>query len=207
MSRKVRLALVAIVIVAIIAFSWFVLLDPLRSDIAVTDTEIEKAQEELAVAQAKLAQAEVTKAEGKKNQVRLIELAKMVPQSEEVASLLIQIQDLASQAGVEFMSITPGAPTDSLGYRVIPLGLTFSGTFFNLNDFIYRAEQMVAGPGRLLALKQIALQPEQDSADEATGSPRLDVSMTLYAFDLALEAPLPTPANPSSDSSTSESTT
>jgi Tfp pilus assembly protein PilO len=210
-SRNVRLILIGVALIAIIALAWFFLLSPIRADIASTSLQIEDAQSTLASAQAKLAQAEVTRAEGKKNQARLIELSKMVPPDSEIGSLLVQIQDLASQSGIAFMSITPGAALDSTGFRMIPLAVQFAGTFFDLSDFIYRAEQMVAGPGRLLAIKQLNLQLAEaggGAASEGTSvSPILTVTMTIYAFDTApsakASAATVTPATTPTDSSTS----
>jgi Tfp pilus assembly protein PilO len=209
-SRNIRLILIGVVLIAIIVLAWFFLLSPIRADIASTSLQIEDAQSALASAQAKLAQAEVTRAEGKKNQARLIELSKMVPPDSEIGSLLVQIQDLASQSGIAFMSITPGSEVDSTGFRIIPLAVEFSGTFFDLSDFIYRAEQMVAGPGRLLAVKQLGLQLGNTAtpASAATSvSPVLAVTMTIYAFDTApsakASAATVTPATTPTDSSTS----
>ncbi len=82
MSRKIRMILAGVALVAIVAMAWFFLISPLRSDIAETDKAIEEQQVRLAVAQAQLAQAEATQAEGQKNQARLLELAKMMPEVE-----------------------------------------------------------------------------------------------------------------------------
>jgi Tfp pilus assembly protein PilO len=203
-SRSVRLILIAVALVVIIALAWFFLLSPIRADMAATSLQIDDARATLSAAQAKLAQAEVTRTEGQRNQARLIELSKMVPPASEIGSLLVQIQDLASQSGVEFMSITPGAALDAAGFRMVPLAVQFTGTFFDLSDFIYRTEQMVAGPGRLLAVKQIGLQLASTAGSAtSTGvsaSPVLTVNMTIYAFDTAPSAnaaaapPVATPA-------------
>lgn len=193
MTRRIRLLILGLVIVVVLAAGWFLILSPKRADMAATDTQIEDARAQLSAAQAKLAQAETTRAEGKANQVRLIELAKMVPASDEMASLLIQIQDLASQAGITFMSITPMEPVEGDGYSIIPLEVKFSGTYFDLSDFVYRAEQLVAAPGRLLAVKGLRLELLQQGAgttgaSSASASPMLNVSMTIYAFDTASAA-------------------
>lgn len=208
MTRNIRLILIGLALIVIIALAWFFLLSPIRADIATTSAQIEDAQSTLAAAQAKLAQAEVTRAEGKKNQARLIELAKMVPPTPETGSLLIQIQDLASQSGIDFMSITPGEPVESTGFRMDPLVVQFTGTFFNLSDFVYRAEQMVAGPGRLLAVKGLTLQLGETGAG-TSASPILSVNMTIYAFDttssLTATAPVITPTDTTSTTSPSGS--
>jgi Tfp pilus assembly protein PilO len=188
MTRRVRMALSGVTLLVIVAMAWFFLISPLRGEITQTETAIAAEQTKLSAEQAKLAQAETTRAEGQKNQARLIELAKMVPESRQVPSLLVQIQDLADQSGIVFDSVTPGDPKESDGFQMIPLTLQFTGTYFNLSDFAYRAEQLVAGPGRLLTIKSVQLQlGGQDNqtsakATKAAGSPSLKVSMTLYAF-------------------------
>ncbi len=193
MSRKMRLLLASVALVAIVAVAWFFLISPLRADIADTNASITEQQVRLSQAQAKLDQAQTTRAEGQKNQARLMELAKMVPQSTQVPSLLVQIQDLADQSGIDFLSVSPGDPTEAAGFQIIPLSLSFTGSYFDLSDFAYRVEQLVAGPGRLLTVKSISLQfegsdPATTSDDSSTiaqsDSPVLGVTMTLYAFSM-----------------------
>jgi Tfp pilus assembly protein PilO len=191
MSRKMRMLLSGGALVVIVALAWFFLISPLRADIDKTDAAIAIQSAKLADAQAELARAESTRAEGKRNQARLLELAKMVPEAGQVPSLLVQIQDLADQSGIEFISVSPGAPKESEGFQIIPLQLEFSGTYFDLSDFAYRVEQAVAAPGRLLTVKSVELQLG-DASDEGSGavkdSPDLNVSMTLYAFSMDPDA-------------------
>jgi type IV pilus assembly protein PilO len=186
MTRKMRMLLAGLALVAIIAVAWMFLISPLRSDIADTNASITEQQQKLSQAQAKLAAAQTTRAEGQKNQARLMELAKMVPQSTQVPSLLVEIQDLADQSGINFLSVSPGEPSEATGFKIIPLSLSFTGTYFDLSDFAYRVEQLVAAPGRLLTVKSIDLKfaTSTDSGATATksDSPMLDVTMTLYAF-------------------------
>ena len=186
MSRKVRMAISGVALIVIVALAWFLLISPLRADIAETDNAIAAESTRLVAAQAKLAQAEITRAEGRKNQARLLELAKMVPYSSQVPSLLVQIQDLADQSGIKFISVSPSDPKESEGFQIIPLTLEFTGSYFDLSDFAYRVEQLVAAPGRLLTVKSVQLQLGGTTADGSGGpakaSPDLKVSMTLYAF-------------------------
>lgn len=180
MSRRSIYILSGAVLVVLLIAYWFLLLSPLRSDIADVDTRIADEQMKLEQNQAQLAALERTRLDARRNEARLIELSKMMPPTTELASLLLQIQDLATESGINFMTITPGAPIEAGQYQTVPLSLEFTGTFFDLNDFIYRAEQMVAGPGRILTVKVVNLILDTDEARKA--SPRLKVSMTLYAF-------------------------
>nr|MDA8217747.1 type II secretion system protein GspM [Dehalococcoidales bacterium] len=94
MTRRNVFILAGLGLVVILAAYWFLLLSPLRGKIADTNGQIASEQTKLAQNQARLAQMEQTRAEGKQNQGRLIELSKMVPQTPELPSLLLQIQDL-----------------------------------------------------------------------------------------------------------------
>jgi len=213
MSRKVRLLVSVVALLAIVAVAWFFLISPLRTDISDTNEAIAEQQEKMSIAQAKLAKAQTTRAEGKRNQARLLELAKMVPQSSQIPSLLVQIQDLADQSGIDFLSLTPGDPTEASGFQVVPLQLQFTGSYFDLSDFAYRVEQLVAGPGRLMTVKsiQLALDSVQDSGDAGetqADSQRLNVNMTLYAFCMdqsTASGSTPSSGNPSATSSSSSS--
>jgi len=196
--------ILAVILVLVVVLSWFFVLSPLRGKISDTEQSIEAERDRLAAAQAKLAQAESTRLEGAKNRARLIALAKMVPTAAEVPSLIIQIQDLAEQAGLDFIAVSPREPSGAEGFQVVPLQVEFRGTFFDLNDFLYRVEHMVAGPGRLLAVKDLRLQlGGQSVAGEEAGlgeeSPLLDISMTLYAF---VTAAAKAPSSPATTTST-----
>jgi Tfp pilus assembly protein PilO len=207
MSRRARYILVGIGLLVVAALCWFFLLSPLRGQIADTETQIEDQRDQISLAKTALAQAEGTRDEGRRNQARLLELSKMVPPSEELPSLLLQLQDLADQSGIDFIAVTPGEPRaveSSGGYMILPLQLQFSGTYFDVSDFAYRAEQMVAGPGRLLALNSVALSPGGGVAGGggAGASPELGVSVSLYAFILAEPAPPPAAAAPAAETTT-----
>ena len=188
MSRNLRLILMSVGLVAFAVVIYFVVLSPIRADIKNTNSAIADQQQKLQDANAKLGQADTVKAEGKRNEARLLELAKMIPPTPELPSLLLQIQDLANQSGIDFISIAPGDVQSAAGsqYETMPLDLTFSGTFFDLSDFVYRAEQMVAGPGRLLAIKTIGLTVSNGTTGGVTAStsPKLDVHVSLLAYIL-----------------------
>jgi Tfp pilus assembly protein PilO len=203
MTRKTRMLLSVVALVAIVAIAWFLLISPLRADIATANTSIAEETTRLSAAQAKLAQAAKTRAEGRKNQAQLLELAKMVPQSTQVPSLLVQIQDLADQSGIQFTSMAPGDPNEIGGFQIVPLQLQFTGSYFDLSDFAYRVEQLVAGPGRLLTVKSIQLKlggsdttaTTVKSSKPISESPALTVTMTLYAFSMDQTGQLTTAAS------------
>ena len=104
--------------------------------------------------------------------------------------MLVQIQDLADQSGIDFLSVTPGDATEAAGFQIIPLQLEFTGSYFDLSDFAYRVEQLVRGAGKASyrevrpaeAWRLRPIRPPRKSSEATTESPDLTVSMTLYAF-------------------------
>jgi Tfp pilus assembly protein PilO len=205
MNKRIKLLLMGAGLVVFAAVVWFLVLSPIRGDIASLNTQIQDEQTQLMSAQTKLDQAEATRGEGRRNQARLLELAKLMPAEEEIPSLLLQIQDLADSAGIEFIAISPGDTEDSefADARILPLSLEFQGTYFCVTDFIYRAEKMASGPGRLLMIKELSLEP-RDTGSAAGVSPELGVTMTMYAF---LQGGGTTAAKPPASSGSKTTTT
>jgi type IV pilus assembly protein PilO len=206
MSRRIKLALVGagIVIVGLLVF--FLVINPIRGDIGQLNGQIATENDKIARLTRELQMAETVRKEGRQNQARLVELAKMIPDQPEIPSLILQLQDLADKAGIKWTQISPSdaKAVEGTSYETIPLSLSFQGNFYDVTDFIYRAEQMVAGPGRLLAVKDVSMTPSD------TAGVKLGVHMTVYAFMMAPTATVPvTPATTvtSSTSSGSGSTT
>lgn len=198
MSRRIKLVLITLVIVAVGLLGFFLLINPIRADIDELHADIETEDALIAKAEAELAKAAQTEKDGRANQARLIELSKMVPIDAEVPSLIIQIQDLADRSGIDWIQVSPGqaAGAEGLGYLTLPLSVNFTGTFYDVSDFIYRAEQMVAGPGRLLTVKDVSFTVFELNG---TRSPEMDVSMNILAFVQA-----PAAAEPASEESEDE---
>jgi Tfp pilus assembly protein PilO len=207
LSRRIRLSLSAagIVVVGLVVF--FLLLNPMRSDISALKSQIAEENQKIAIAEQQLKVAEDTRSQGRRNQARLLELAKMMPSSPELPSLILQIQDMADKAGISWIQVSPSdaRSLEGLAYSTVPLSCNFSGGFYDVSDFIYRIEQMVAGPGRLLTVKDVSLTPETIKGGGSVPlSVILTVRMTVYAFVMT-ETTAAIPPSSSSSSSGGDS--
>jgi type IV pilus assembly protein PilO len=184
MKRRDLYIVGALVAVLVLAGYWFLVLSPLKAKVTDTQTQIDATQTQLVSLQTQVAQMAQSRDQAKKNQARLLELSKMLPDQDEIPSLLLQIQDLATESGINFMTMTPtksASGTAAVGaYQTISLAVQFTGTFFDVNDFLFRTEQLAAAPGRLLSVANMAFTP---SGTAAVGvSPTLSVTMTLQAY-------------------------
>jgi Tfp pilus assembly protein PilO len=213
MNRRVKLIMAAVAIVAVALLVYFLLLSPMRGEISDLNLQVDQENAKIAAAQQQLSMAETTRSEGRRNEARLMELAKMIPAASEIPSLILQIQDLADKAGISWIQVSPAEPRpiEGLAYAIIPLSCNFSGSFYDVSDFVYRTEQMAAGPGRLLTVKDMALAPDTiKGGGRVPYSVLLSVRMTVYAFVMvgtgAQSAPSSSPV-PSGDTGAATTTT
>lgn len=105
MSSSNRL-IVAILIVAAIAVGfWILLLSPKREEADKLSAEVETLESTLTQAQSNLAAAEVAKEAFPDNYRQLVVLGEAVPEGDETASLLVEINRIAEASEVEFENI------------------------------------------------------------------------------------------------------
>ncbi|HEX6714598.1 MAG TPA: type 4a pilus biogenesis protein PilO, partial [Thermoleophilaceae bacterium] len=97
--------------------------------------------------------------------------------------ILLELNNVARQAGISFDSISPQGSTPLSGYQVVPINVVFNGNFFQLNDFLFRLRNLVdvrrgalAADGRLFTVDDI-------NFDEAEAKfPEIQASLTIDAY-------------------------
>jgi Tfp pilus assembly protein PilO len=185
-SRSIRILIAAAVAVAAVAGYWKLVLAPKRAQAAQLEQQLSTAQSQIATAQATLAGYRSAKATYRTNYSTVVRLGKAAPADDDSRSLLVQLDYAAKHSGVDFGAIdigqgsstagaTTAAPTDSNlppgavsagSYSELPIGLGFSGTFAELNNFFGRLERFVtvhgdrvAIDGRLVRISSIDIEP------------------------------------------------
>lgn len=109
MKSSDRMILVVVAAVGVVAAFWFFMLSPKRAELSELDQEVAALeasvteQEQLAVA------AEQAKADYRRNYQRLIVLGKAVPGDDDAAGLIVQTSSLASEAEIDFRTLTLAA--------------------------------------------------------------------------------------------------
>jgi type IV pilus assembly protein PilO len=129
----------------------------------------------------------------------LFRLAKAMPDTTDMSGILLELNRVAGEAGIEFNSISPGGASVQGAYQVIPVSLAFEGNFYSLSDFLYRLRSLVqvrdgdlTANGRLFTVDTITFA-------EGVGSfPNIQASLMVNAFVFgttpAAAAPPPVPA-------------
>ena len=179
-------AVVAIAVLIVAVAGYMSLIRPKQSETAQVEDQI--AELETAVALERQRQEPLAEELGATEEVvvrvaDLVRLAKAMPEDQDVAGILVELDAIALGAGVEFLSISPQEPLDSGGFVRQPIQLTFSGSFFDLNELLYQLRNLVRvregqlhATGRLFTLDQFDIHEAED------GFPNIEALVTLSAY-------------------------
>jgi type IV pilus assembly protein PilO len=133
----------------------------------------------------------------------LFGLTKAMPDKTDMAGIMLELDSVASSAGVGFASITPGAVAVKSGYTAVPINLTFQGSYYDLADFLFRLRNLVVVrdgklgvDGRLFSLDSLSLQ------EGPNGLPQVQAALTVNAYVYAGGQPAAAPAAPTPTTTT-----
>lgn len=204
MKKQIPLAAVIGVGVLILAIvGYMALIKPKQSDISSLDDEIAGLEHELEVKERERERALAAAEAGaplEETQIEvadLVRLSKAMPEADDVAGLLVELDAIAASAGIEFVSIQPLTPVDvGSGYTQIPVNLTFTGSYFDLTEVLYQLRNLVrVRDGELTAAGRLFTLDQFDMHEAADGFPQIEALLTVSAYsfgslDGALAPPL-----------------
>jgi Tfp pilus assembly protein PilO len=203
-SPRAVYALVAAVVLLYVVAAWFLLVSPKRAEAA-------RLQDEVAAAEQQVADARSSTGGSKAPTTRvsdLFRLAEAMPSSREQASLLLQLDAVARQAGVTAGGVTIQDPTTLAGGTVaVPVTVTVTGSYRQISRYLTLTRRLVGlrgdrpnVVGRLLTVQSVDL-----TASKEDGFPRLDAAILFNAH--AYDGPVaPATPPPGTDTTTTETT-
>lgn len=182
MTRRDRTVLAVVLAVAAVAAAWLLVVQPKRDTASKLAQQITSVQSQLDQARTEVAQGEAARNAFSGSYTVLARLGEAVPADDNVPSLIYQIQAAASEARVDFDSLTlnggggssgpapatstsspsaaqavtavlpPGASVGPAGFPIEPFTFTFTGNFFHLSDFFGRLERFVVANNKNIAV-------------------------------------------------------
>jgi Tfp pilus assembly protein PilO len=205
-KKQVPLTPVLAVALAIfLAVAYFVLIRPKADEAAKLGEEIVALEAEAAIAGR---ETPTETPEVRIDVADVFRLAKAMPDGSDMAGIMLELNGMASSAGITFISIQPGEPVSFTDASALPINLTFHGNYYDLTDFLYRMRNLVSvkdgvldASGRLYTLDALDLHeaPEQKF-------PMIEAILTLSAYSYGA-APVPTvPGAPAATDTTSTTT-
>lgn len=135
---------VALIVLFAVAF-FFLLIMPRFGEIAELESRLEQVQADTVAAETLVAQRQDAKAAAAETQVELLDIASRFPEAPELPSLIIELQDAANRAEIDFIRLAPGTPEKVQGntnVTAIPLTVQISGTWNDFIDFLEEIEDL-----------------------------------------------------------------
>lgn len=108
MTLRDRVMVVALALAAIAGGGWFLVLAPMRDEAGGLATQIDTQRQALASAQAELATAAQARREYARDYATVARLGAAVPDDDNVASLIVQVQQAATASKVDFRTLKVG---------------------------------------------------------------------------------------------------
>jgi hypothetical protein len=120
----------------------------------------------------------------------LFRLVKAMPDQPDMTGIILQLNQTATDAGIEFDTIQPQAPLGASGYQKIPIQLTFTGNYYGLTDFLFRLRSLVAVRGGALGATGRLFSVDGIEFGAGNGGfPTISAKLTVAAYMYGTGAP------------------
>jgi hypothetical protein len=204
MTGRDRTVVIVLAVLALLAGGWILIVSPKRKEAKTVEAQVSTAQSEVSTAEGQLTDARAAQSQYSTSYAAVVNLGKAVPPSEEVASLLYQLEEASNLRNVSFNSIVSGASGSSgstasapaattaaasSGFTQMPFTFVFSGGFFSLERLFKQLTSFTThqGPsglrvsGRLLTIQGVKLSPENGAPGKGQ---KLTGTVTATAYVL-----------------------
>jgi type IV pilus assembly protein PilO len=130
-------------------------------------------------------------------------LAKAMPSKTDMPDLILELSQLARDSGIRFDSIAPQAAVPVGSYTVLPISVTFNGTFYDLADLLYRLRSLVnVHGGRLDATGRLFTVDSLSFGESPLKFPRIQATLVIDAFVYGSPGAAPATAAPATTAAT-----
>ena len=186
---------------------WFLLVRPQGAKVTSLKSEAADIQAKIGAYNQQVAAA---RAAPKIEVADVYRLAKAMPDRTNMPDLMLELSQLARDAGIRFDSIAPQSITPIGSYTVLPISVTFQGNFYNLADFLYRLRSLVSvHNGRLDATGRLFAVDTMTFGESTLKFPQIQATLTIDAFVYGSGAPVQAtiPTTPAATTTSTTSTT
>ena len=208
LSPRAQGAAVAGVLFVVALLGYFVVISPKRSTAADLKKQTAAVQQQIDQNRSNA----FTKALPAVRAASIFKLTQAMPSQLDTPDVILQLNQLADDSGLQFDQVTPGSGDSSTTtvttdpFAAEPIQVQFTGNFYNLLAFLQRLRNLVRvengnlfTAGRLFDVSDVAF------AAGDKGFPQIKATLTVNAF--VPQAPASTTAVPGSTDTTSTTTT
>jgi type IV pilus assembly protein PilO len=180
-SLQKMIIVAALIVVAAALVVAFVIM-PQFSLLADLQTQKSAAEARTAAANGVLDTLRAAKGRAAMTEAELLQIGTEMPDSPQLPSLIIELQDIANASGVKVTSIAPAQPVIAAGgqYTEVSMSTQLTAEWDDLLDYLKRLDHST----RLLRVSNLTVNPPAESAaTSSTAAPTaLTVSMTMKAY-------------------------
>ena len=143
-----------------IALFWYLFMGDKLGELESISSKLPKLRQEIVILEAKKKQLPVMEKELKEMEAILKQAMKLLPEKEDIPSVLTAISSLGNEARLEFETFQPGQEQYHDFYASIPVLIKFRGPFHNTVVFFDRVSRM----SRIVHIENITMGKAQESA-------------------------------------------
>jgi Tfp pilus assembly protein PilO len=188
-----RTALVAFAAAAALLVLWFMFLwGPQGGKLSDAEDREQAADVQNAALELRLSRLRAAQEKAPELMADLEELRRAVPDDPELAQFILDANDAASAAGVDFLSISPGVPSmsDPALPPVISLNIDVRGEYFSVLDYLDRMSELP----RVVVVDTLGLTPSESATGQELTVAIVGRMFATSAPQLTTPAPIATPA-------------
>lgn len=180
-TKRDRIMLLVLAAGIVLFGGWWFAVKPAGADAAAARTELESVEAQLAASSAQLAQTSAARVSRATRTARTVRLSKATPPSARVPEAVVQLQRLAVRSAVTITSLQVGDPVADAVAVNHPVTIELAGSFFAVDDFLYRVQHLVRvdGAGRLRVGGRLFSLQTADIAFDQEGARAGDVTAIL----------------------------
>jgi Tfp pilus assembly protein PilO len=196
LSYRNKLILAGAVAALLAVLVLVLLVLPQFQTLRTSDDQIAEADAQISQAQSLLAQRQEVKARSVETEAKRMRLANQMPETPELPSLIIELQDTVNEAGLEFASLTPTEPSvTEAGYSEITMAMLVRGTWQDTVDLMQRLPKLTRQV-RIVGFNTAVQQGREEDDDDGTNV--VETGMTIRVYTMPSEI-VPSTAPPAPD--------
>ena len=206
LSARNQLFVAIAVIVVVAVASVALVVAPVYRSASDVEAEIEVERGNLLAAQTLLNRRQSAKAQSAANEVELMAIANRIPDSPQLPSVIIELQDVANASGLSFQQISVGELTPGRAeegqeprYSAVPITVILHGRWVDITDYFHRIDRLDRGVRVVNSTFQYVAATDEDPS-------YVQASAAVEVYVINPEAPEPEPAPSDEASETGDGT-
>jgi Tfp pilus assembly protein PilO len=167
MTGRTKMILSVLGVVALGVATFFLAVKPRQDELGRVRDNVAKEQDRTQSLEAELAHRQQLQENAPQLEAQIAKFRELVPEDDQVANFIFQVQEAANESGVGFVEITPDLPTPPVeGAEVAEVKSIIGarGGYFAVQDFFRR----LYGLDRAVRIDEVTMDAEEDQTTQET---------------------------------------